>query len=258
VIDRIDGQRILATHSGTLLASARLASLRRLTRHAGLVREWRVPDGALTADELRRYSYHLRSRRAQASFARCWLLVEGETEFWLMSELARVCGYDFECEGVACVEFAQCGLGALIKVARHFGIEWHLLADGDSAGQHYVHAARQFAGPSERDRISLLREVDLENCFWRFGYEEVFRKAAWPGASAGNPANRTAPAKVVIRKAIEKRSKPYLAVLLLDAVIDRGPDGVPPVLRQAIETCIRMARTGPRERQPKTLPESQY
>ena len=247
VIDRIDGQRIISTHSGTLLASARLSSVRRLTRHAGLVKEWRVPDGALTADELRRYSYHLRSRRAQASFARCWLLVEGETEFWLMSELARVCGYDFECEGVACVEFAQCGLGALVKVARHFGIEWHLLADGDAAGQHYVHAARQLAGPAARERISLLRDVDLENCFWRFGYDEVFRKAAWP-ASADTPANRAAPAKVVIRKAIEKRSKPYLAVLLLDAVIDRGPDGVPPILRQAIETCIRMAGAGPRER----------
>jgi putative ATP-dependent endonuclease of OLD family len=84
-----------------------------LTRKAGLVKEWRVPENALSGDELRRYSYHLRIRRVAASFARAWLLVEGETEFWLMSELARVCGYDFASEGVICVEFAQCGLAAL-------------------------------------------------------------------------------------------------------------------------------------------------
>ena len=254
VIGRTCGQKIIATHSGALLESARLSSVRRLTRHAGVVREWRVPDGALTADELRRYSYHLRSRRAEASFARCWLLVEGETEFWLMGELARVCGYDFECEGVACVEFAQCGLSALLKVARHFGIWWHVLADGDAAGQHYVRAAREFAGPAADDRISLLREPDLEICFWKAGYDQVFRKAAYPAASAGQPLNQAALPKAIIRRAIERRSKPHLAVLLLDAVIDRGPEGIPPVLRRAIESCIRAARGGPADRQARTPP----
>ena len=125
MIDRIGGQKIIATHSGTLLARARLSSTRRLTRHDGVVKEWRVPEGALSADELRRYSYHLRSRRAAASFARCWLLVEGETEYWLIDELARVCGYELASEGVTCVEFAQCGVSAVLKVAGHLGIEWH-------------------------------------------------------------------------------------------------------------------------------------
>ena len=146
VVERIAGQKVIATHSGTLLECARLSSVRRLTRRAGIVKEWRVPEGTLSADELRRYSYHLRSRRAAASFARCWLLVEGETEFWLMDELARVCGYEFESEGVTCVEFAQCGLSALVKVAKHLGIEWHLLADGDAAGLRYAQSAAECAG----------------------------------------------------------------------------------------------------------------
>ena len=42
-------------------------------------------------------------------FARCWLLVEGETEFWIMPELARV-GWISRQEGIVCVEFAQCGV----------------------------------------------------------------------------------------------------------------------------------------------------
>jgi putative ATP-dependent endonuclease of OLD family len=218
--------------------------VRRLTRHTGAIKEWRVPEGALTADELRRYSYHLRSRRAAASFARCWLLVEGETEYWLMAELARVCGYDLACEGVACVEFAQCGLSAVIKVAGHLGIEWHLLADGDMAGHRYVQSACECVeAGSSRDRFTLLQEADIEHCFWKFGYEDVFRKAAWPRSNSFDASwQQRAPAKKVIARAIERYSKPWMAVLLLDAVMDRGPKGVPPALRHAIETCVEMAR----------------
>ncbi len=244
VIDRIGGQKIIATHSGTLLARARLSSTRRLTRHDGVVKEWRVPEGALSADELRRYSYHLRSRRAAASFARCWLLVEGETEYWLIDELARVCGYELASEGVTCVEFAQCGFSAVLKVAGHLGIEWHLLADGDVAGQRYVESARGCAGAiNNHDRFTLLKEPDVEHCLWNFGYANVFRDAAWPSASAADISwQRKVPAKRVIARAIQKYSKPWLAVLLLDAIIDRGRDGVPPALKQAIETCVRLAR----------------
>ena len=248
VIDRIGGQKIIATHSGTLLASARLSSVRRLTRSRdGTVKEWRVPEGALTADELRRYTYHLRSRRAAASFARCWILVEGETEFWLMGELARVCGYDLASEGVTCVEFAQCGLASLIKVAQHLGIEWHLLADGDQAGQNYADAAGRLAGSRGiRDRVTLLQEPDIEHCFWRYGYADVLRRVAFPQTSSVDAAaQRRMPPKSVIRRAIEKHSKPFLAVLLLDALIDRGPAGVPPPLKKAIDTCIRLARGCP-------------
>jgi putative ATP-dependent endonuclease of OLD family len=241
VMEGIAGQKIIATHSGELLSRARLASVRRLTRHAGVVMEWRVPKGALTADELRRYSYHVRSRRAAASFARCWLLVEGETEFWLMSELARVCGFDLASEGVACVEFAQCGLDPLIKVARRLGIEWHLLADGDAAGQQYARAAGKWNDGGE-SRTTLLGDADIEHCFWRHGYADVFRKAAYPGDS---PPQKRGSAKAVIARAIERHSKPYMAALLLDAVIGRGPQGVPLPLRRVIETCVELARGAP-------------
>ena len=243
IIERIGGQKVIATHSGTLLACARVSSVRRLTRRDGVVVERRVPEGALNADELRRYSYHLRSRRAEASFARCWLLVEGETEYWVMPELARVCGYDLSIEGVTCVEFAQCGLNAVIKVAKHFGIEWHLLADGDEAGRRYVDSARKYAEPQgNRNRWTLLQDRDIEHCFWRCGYEDVFRKAASPETITDTVWQRKAPAKKVIARAIERYSKPWLACLLLEAVLDRGSHRVPPPLRQAIETCVHMAR----------------
>src|SRR5689334_22361550 len=140
-------------------------------------------------------------------------------------------------EGVTCVEFAQCGLQALIKVAEHLGIEWRLLADGDAAGQQYAHSARQFRREGALcERVTVLRDADLEHCFWRFGYEDVFRRAAYPhGAGAARAPHRNVSANHVIRRAIERHSKPYIAILLLDAVIDRGREGVPPELRRVIE-----------------------
>ncbi len=88
-------------------------------------------------------------------------------------------------------------------------------------------------------RITVLQEVDIEHCFWAHGYQDVFRRAAFPSDST-----RKGSAKVVISRAIDRRSKPYLAALLVDAAIDRGPEGVPLPLRRVIERCIRLARKG--------------
>ena len=177
VLERFEWQKIIATHSGTLLANAPVSSIRRLTRRDGVVHEWRIPPRRLGLDDLRRLTYHVRSRRAAAMFARCWLLVEGETEFWLLPELARACGYDFGAEGIVCVEFAQCGLDPLIKVAENLGIEWHLVADGDAAGRGYADSARRFIRKApEGERITLLAARDIEHCFWEAGFEDVFAR----------------------------------------------------------------------------------
>lgn len=96
----------------------------------------------MSAEELRRITFHVRINRPMSLFARCWLLVEGETEIWLLSELATICGYSLRGEGVRIIEFAQCGVAPLIKAARDLGIEWHLLADGDQAGSKYAASVR--------------------------------------------------------------------------------------------------------------------
>lgn len=241
IIERITWQKVVTTNSGTILANASLGSLRRLTRSDGRVTEWSVQPRALSKDALRRISYHLRSKRASAMFARCWLLVEGETEYWIMPELARVCGHDFAAEGVSCVEFAQCGLRPLMKLADHLGIAWHVMADGDDAGRNYAETAlaskgRGSAGP---EQVTMLRERDIEHCFWQHGLADVIRKVAYPSA-----AGRVGTASATIRKAIERTSKPFLALSLIEAVADRGPESVPPALRRVIESAVKLARSG--------------
>lgn len=240
-MERIKWQKLIATNSGTILGNAPLGSLRRLTRSGGRVTEWPVQPKALGKDGLRRISYHLRSKRAAAMFARCWLLVEGETEYWILPELARVRGYDFAVEGVACVEFAQCGLSPLIKLAGQLGIAWHVLADGDEAGQRYAEAARLARGRGAMGCVTVLRDRDIEHCFWQHGFADVIRRVAFPNSEVRGGA-----ASAAIRKAIEKTSKPFLALSLIEAAAERGAAAVPGVLRQVIDASVEAARLGPR------------
>lgn len=243
LLDSFDVQKIVTTQSETLLAAAPLQTVRRLTRHEGIVRQWRVRDGALKPDELRKLTYHLRARRGEASFARLWILVEGETEFWVLRELGRVAGYDFDLEGIACVEFAQCGIPPLVKAARELGIEWHLLTDGDAAGQSYVEKARALLrGDPPHERITALRELDIEHCFYEHGYAAVYQRAAGLRPSPRHAGS----AKHVIHRALQRWSKPYMALQVILAASEPRSPGVPPPLRDMIETCVRLARDAPR------------
>jgi putative ATP-dependent endonuclease of OLD family len=240
LLESIQVQKIISTNSGTLLAAAPLHNVRRLTRYEGTVRQWFVPRDLFKTDDLRKLSYHLRARRGVASFARCWLLVEGETEFWILPELARIHGHDFSLEGVAVVEFAQCGLAPLIQLAREWGIQWHVLTDGDRAGSHYADTAKSLlAGDRKALRLTRLRDADIEHCFWHHGYATLLKRAA------GLPAGAPIPARQAINRAIKRLSKPYLAFEMLIAVAQSGSAGVPKPLRQVIDTCVQLARSAP-------------
>jgi putative ATP-dependent endonuclease of OLD family len=245
VIGSLNAQTLVTTNSGELLSSVPLSSMRRLSRRNGGIDIHQVHTDDFSPTELRRVGYHIRAKRGGVLFARCWLLVEGESEFWLMRELAHVLGYDLEAEGVRCVEFAQCGVVPLLKLAGGLGLEWHLLVDGDESGASYAaEASKHLHGAAKRRRVTRLKRRDIERCFWYNGYEDVYREAA---RMDGKDARRKHPPGKVIAKAVRSRSKPYLALSVAEAVAARGPSGVPPLLRQAIETSVMLARDSVRE-----------
>lgn len=242
VIEALSAQTVVTTNSGELLGSVPMKSLRRLVRGDHQIDAYRLRGGSLTETELRRVSYHVRAKRGGVLFSRCWLLVEGESEFWLLSQLAHVLGYDLEAEGVRCVEFAQCGVTPLVKLANDLGIEWHMLADGDESGAVYVRDAEKHLGgqPLPR-RVSLLGHRDVERCLWYHGFEHVYREAARVVEGRDKRGRRLPPGRV-IAKAVRRKSKPYLALMVAEECATRGPDSVPPLLRNVIESSVALAR----------------
>ena len=241
VIEALKAQTVVTTNSGELLASVPMVYLRRLVRREHGIDVHRLGKRTLSANQLRRVAYHIRAKRGGVLFARCWMLVEGETEFWLMNQLATVLGYDLDAEGVRAIEFAQCGVPPLAKLANDLGIEWHLLADGDESGSVYARDAAEFLrGVPAEKRISKLGFRDVEQCLWHNGFEDVYRKAA---RIAPRPDRRGPPPHRIIHKAVRKRSKPYLALAVADAAAERGRRSIPDVLRNVIETSVALARS---------------
>ena len=242
LIDRMSPQRLLSTNNSDLLSAVPLTGIRRMVRSPeGIASVYKVNSGHIHINDLRRIAYHLRIRRGAALFMRFWLLVEGETECWLLPEIARVLGFDLWSEGIELVEFAQCGLGPLANLANELGISWHLLADGDKAGHTYGKLAKPYAEAAGLGKITVLKEVDIENCFWEseYDYKDVFRKIAGPAQQSGKKGEKS---KDLIKRAIRVAPKPGLALALGKAMQDKGPEMVPDQLRMMIYDAVGAAR----------------
>jgi putative ATP-dependent endonuclease of OLD family len=92
----------------------------------------------------------------------------------------------------------------------------------------------------EAERLTRLKEPDVEHCFWRHGHAAVFERLA------RRRAEGDATPRYVIAKAIERHSKPGVAFELLASVAAAGSDSPPAPLRRAIETCVGLARRSAR------------
>lgn len=173
-IEGVPGQKLVSTHSGDLLSEVDVDHVRRIAGVGGDVRAFRVrtqqsvPQAVfdalpaaekerwLTAEEARKFNHHVRRARGELLFARCWLLVEGETEAWLFPAAARAMGVDLHRAGVRVVEYSQTDVGLLAKVANQLGIHWYCVVDDDSGRAKYEPAVlRNLSGVSAQERLCL-------------------------------------------------------------------------------------------------------
>lgn len=232
-------QRVTTTNSGELLSLTPVEHVCRLVRESSRVSAWRLGPGGMNAEDSRRIAFHIRFNRASSLFARCWLLVEGETETWVINELARQCGHHFDAEGVKVIEFAQSGLKPLIKFARRMGIEWHVLVDGDEAGKKYAATVRSLLNDDkmlERDHLTALPAMDMEHFMYRQGFDDVYHRVAQL------PMNIPMNMRRVITKAIHRSSKPDLAIEVAMEAGRRGVNAIPTLLKKMFSRVLWLAR----------------
>ncbi|WP_159872362.1 MULTISPECIES: ATP-dependent endonuclease [unclassified Raoultella] len=232
-------QRVTTTNSGELLSLTPVEHVCRLVRESSRVSAWRLGPGGMNAEDSRRIAFHIRFNRASSLFARCWLLVEGETETWVINELARQCGHHFDAEGVKVIEFAQSGLKPLIKFASRMGIQWHVLVDGDEAGKKYAATVRSLLNDDrdlERDHLTTLPALDMEHFMYRQGFNDVYHRVAQL------PPNVPMNMRRVITKAIHRSSKPDLAIEVAMEAGRRGVESVPALLKKMFSRVLWLAR----------------
>ena len=215
------GQKLISTHSGELLAETDVCELRRLARTPNGIKAFRVSPGLLSPEETRKFNYHIRRARGELLFARCWLLVEGETETWVYPAAARALGMNLHRQGVRVVEFRQSDVGMLTKVANELGILWFCVGDDDDNRRRDERRLREnLAGADESDGFAF-PYPDIEQHLKANGYADVYGR---------------------YRKGQKTRAAAEVAI----AMERRGAAGVTPEIRQVLEKTVTLSEADPR------------
>ena len=241
LVNDLPGQKLVSTHSGDLLATVDALSLRRFAYRDGGIGVHCVRPDAFEPGQERKFDFHVRRTRGDLLFARCWLLVERETETVLLTGAAETLGLELERAGVRSVEFSQTDIGMLSKVANQLGVAWYCVVDDDEGRRQYENkVTRQLGTASEADRIVFpYQNVELFLCESGFGHLYESRMSAQkpsPTSPHGTPAYWAE----VLHALPKSYSKPAVAV---DAVLKMkaGEIAVPPVLKSILEKAISLA-----------------
>jgi len=240
-LSAVPGQKIVASHSGDLIANAALTSIRRLYAVNGDTKIGFVPQGLLDDDENRKIQFHITSSRGELLFARCWLLYEGESEHWILEGISRVCSKDLDRWGVRMVPYRNSGHECLFKVANALGIPWFLLADGDGQGNATVKGGQAYlAGAKEEERILQIPEDTVELHLCANGLGAPFESHVSPQKKQDVTAKKGTPDywKQVL-KARDDTPKPAVIQEVVDA-IEKGAKP-PPALIQVVERALKLA-----------------
>jgi putative ATP-dependent endonuclease of OLD family len=240
------GQMLVSSHSGDLVSRVPVMSLRRLYKQNGETKVGRVGNGLFTDRELQVIDYNIRLAKGHYLFSRCWLLVEGESEFHLMPLLFEAMGYSQDQISFSVIEFSQIFEKgeSFIKLAKALGIQWFMMTDGDQEGDKYINRANNHLERDENlpDRARKLAHLNIEHEFWHGGYDQfitdMVTTARQKQSDKYDVAKKT---KSIIEAAIEQAGgKPAFAQALAKEVQRRGSGTIPQRIQEIITHIVRL------------------
>lgn len=242
----IDGQKLIATHSGDLLSEVDLTAIRRIYKYRGQVRVGAIAAGVLNPRDQRKFEFLVRRTRGELFFARCWLLGEGETEAILFAGVAEVLGLDLEQAGVRCVEYRLGDIDYFLDAANALGISWHCLTDADDQGASDAKKATDRIPETPKRtwrHISVLANAaSIEPYLAANGFLDVYEAIAVPAKKLAKlkvgPGDPAYPDQII--KCIP--DKPSAAYAVVEAMRQRGPASIPKALRGAVMKAVALAR----------------
>lgn len=243
LIQGFSGQKLISTHSGDLIAEADIHSIVRLVRTQEGIKSFRIRKGLLSNEETRKFSYHVRRVRGDLLFARCWLLVEGETEAWIYPAAARAIHLDLHREGVRLVEYRQSDVGLLAKVSNALGIAWYCVGDDDTERpnterkvSHNLDGAKvsdRVVFPYENMEVHLLSN-GYDSVYDQFMPEENRRRITMHPGESGYWSDYSSH--------FPSRKKTRAAGEVAVEMVNRGQRGVTQEIRRVLKKAVSLAR----------------
>lgn len=235
------GQKLISTHSGELLAETEIHQIRRLARTGEGIRSYRIPSGLLSAEEARKFNYHVRQARGELLFARCWLLVEGETESWIYPAAARAIDIDLHREGIRVVEHSHSDVGLLVKVADALGIAWYCVGDDDSGGEKTKIKLKAHLRSTGEARRAVFPYENIEIHLLNSGYEHVY-EAFMPEQNRAKIEGEPGEPDYWREYAGHLKYKTRAAAAVAIEMEERGADGVTAEIHAVLDKVVSLAR----------------
>ena len=244
LVGGFSGQKLISTHSGEFLAATDICDVRRLARTPDGIKAFRVSRDLLSDDETRKFNYHIRRTRGELLFARCWLMVEGETETWVYPAAARALGLNLHREGVRIVEFSQSDVGMLAKVADALGISWFCVGDDDANRVKVERALAPHVSGADVDKLAFPYS-NIEVNLLGHGYDAVYRNHM-PTRNFQKLAKATGDPGYWEEYAakLPNRAKTRAASEVAVQIEARGTSGVSPEIRSVLEKAVALAGEG--------------
>jgi putative ATP-dependent endonuclease of OLD family len=240
----LPGQKVVATHSGDLLSAVPLTSIRRFCRKKGDLRVGQIRPGILSPEDERKLNYHVRMSRGELLFARCWLLVEGETEYVILRNTADLLGFDLDMAGVRIVSFTAAGIEPFLKAAGALEIEWFCLTDSDQAGQNYRRTVvRNLGTRPEKEHLASLPEVNMEVFLAANGFGSIFENHVSEQKRKNllkKPGQKDYWENVV--QCVGDKAKPSIALEVANAMRQTGRQAVPAFLEGVLASSLTLAQ----------------
>lgn len=246
----ITGQRLVTSHSGDLVSRVPITSLRRLYKQNGETKVGQISTNLLDARELQAVDYHVRLNKGHYLFSRCWLLVEGESDFHIMQRLFEYLENSQDELSLSILEMSQVkGKGEpFFKIANALGIQWFLMVDGDNAGRDYARRVAPYLLPGETaaDRASCWMHGSIEKEFWFNGFQPFIegKVSAASKKDIGKQANgdHGQELKGIIKSAITScGQKPGFAEALFEEIKSRGNMSIPQSIKDVITRVVQLA-----------------
>ena len=243
ILEELPGQKIVATHSGDLLANVELKHIRRIRKVNGNVTAFWIEDGVFEPEEIDKLKYHIRNTRGELLYSRCWVLVEGKTDVTIFSDCNHALEYNLYAKGVSIVEFALVGLVAIVKLANQLGIEWLIVVDRDKKGNQYINSVgNHLKSRSVCERIFQLEHGNMELFLCMEGYGYLYKdNVSTQKKHNVISKNETVEYWKSVISAQPKHYKTYMANLVGKEIIQTA--NVPSQLKEIIKQSIKLANS---------------
>ena len=242
LVHDFSGQKLISTHSGDLLAETDIHHIRRLSRTPDGISAFQIPANILSAEERRKFNYHIRLARGELLFARCWLLVEGETEAWIYPAAARALGKDLHREGVRVIEYRQTDVGLLTKIANALGIAWYCVGDDDSQRQKTESKVKENLGSADYADRLVFPYIDIEIHLLGNGYDGIYAPFM-PEQNLAKMEKKPSDPDYWIEyaKNLPRKAKTHAAADVAVEMENRGMEGVTEEIRDVLDKVISLS-----------------